>query len=146
MAHNVRPAPRGRTTPSFIERPIQVNMPKSRAGFSWASACKGAAGTLAVPPLGSCLCSITRAETVANVVTCVHLETTPVFCSSQGSPGVFSQRSKKVERQIRQELRPPSPHHCHSRDLACGGLQPSLSTSPPLPRPEKGMPIHPPHE
>src|SRR5215469_11269015 len=91
------------------------------------------------------LCSISRAETVAKMVTCVHLalrQTTPVFCSSQGSPGVFSQRSKKVERQIRQELKPPSPHHCHSRDLACRGQQPSLSTSAPLPRPEKGMPIH----
>src|ERR1700694_2584417 len=111
-------------------------MPKRRAGFSWRSACKDAARTLAVHPLGSCLCSVSIAETLANAVTVGRLalrQTTHTLCSSQGSPGVFSQRSKKVERQIRQELKPQSPHHCHSSDLACGGLQPfsvNISASP----------------
>jgi hypothetical protein len=48
--------------------------------------------------------------------------------------------AQKVERQSRQELKPPSLHYGYSRDLACGGLRPfpqhlRLSQAPKKERP-----------
>jgi hypothetical protein len=140
MAHTLRPARKGRATPASFERSILGNMPKRRAGFSWCFACKGATRSLAVHPLGSCLWSISITEILANVVTFVLLtlrQTTHTVCNFQGSPGVFSQRSKKVERQIWQGLQPPSPHHCHSGGLACGELQPFSPNIFASPKPRK---------
>jgi hypothetical protein len=124
MAHTLRSASWEAGTPASFEASSEEHTHQI-GGFSCAIFCRTtlpkAVEWLPVPSLRN------RADTLGNAVTFVRSTlraTTPTLFRFQGIRGIFSQRSKKVERHEKQGLKPETPNLCHLSGEACGGLKP----------------------